>query len=173
MRASGPKTESPCQASALAGPSGMRPRVGLSPNNPQNAAGIRIEPAPSLPCATPHRPAATAAPDPPLEPPGVRSRAHGLRVAPKVSVSVNGHCMSSGTFVRPTTIAPAARSRATTWLSCRAGGPWAAVPQVVTSPATSASSLIATGTPSSGASPPSPADRRASARPAWVSALSA
>ena len=43
---------------------------------------MRIEPPPSLPWATGTRPAATAAADPPEEPPGVRSRFHGLLVAP-------------------------------------------------------------------------------------------
>ena len=52
------------------GPSEMRSRWGLMPKRPLNAAGMRIEPAPSEPSATPHRPAATAAPEPPLEPPG-------------------------------------------------------------------------------------------------------
>src|ERR671936_162373 len=63
----------------------MRSRWGLSPKSPQNAAGMRIEPAPSEPSATPHRPAAAAAPDPPLDPPGVWSSDHGLRVAPRGS----------------------------------------------------------------------------------------
>ena len=48
------------------------------------------------------------------------------------------------------TTAPAARSRRTTSASAAAGSPNALVPRAVTSPATSVSSLIATGTPSSG-----------------------
>ena len=52
------------------GPSDTRPRAGLSPTSPQQAAGIRIEPPPSLPCAIGTIPAATAAAEPPLEPPG-------------------------------------------------------------------------------------------------------
>jgi hypothetical protein len=59
-----------------------RPRDGFSPNKPQDAAGIRIEPAPSPAEAIGARPAATAAPEPPLEPPGVRCGFHGLRVTP-------------------------------------------------------------------------------------------
>ena len=39
---------------------------------------------PSLPCATGTVPEATAAADPPDEPPGERSRSQGLRVMPYV-----------------------------------------------------------------------------------------
>lgn len=49
---------------------------------------MRIEPPPSEPSASGARPAATAAALPPLLPPGVRARFHGLRVAPNVSDSV-------------------------------------------------------------------------------------
>ena len=42
---------------------------------------MRTEPPPSLPTARGPTPAATAAPEPALEPPGVRSGFHGLRVA--------------------------------------------------------------------------------------------
>ena len=48
---------------------GTRPVVGRWPVTPQNAAGIRTEPAVSVPSATSTSPAATAAPLPPLEPP--------------------------------------------------------------------------------------------------------
>ena len=82
------------------------------PTRPQQAAGIRIDPIPSLPCAATIMPAATAAAAPPDEPPGVRSRSHGLRVMPKLeSVAPKTH--SSGTVVRPTTTAPARRNRRT------------------------------------------------------------
>ena len=67
---------------------------------------MRIEPAPSEPSAAPTRPAATAAPLPPLEPPGARWGSHGLRVTPNVAVSVNGHSVSSGTLVLPMITAP-------------------------------------------------------------------
>ena len=50
------------------------PNDGFKPKTPHSAAGIRIEPAPSEPCATGPIPAATAAAAPPLEPPGVRRR---------------------------------------------------------------------------------------------------
>ena len=41
---------------------------------------MRIEPPPSAAIATGPMPAATAAPEPALDPPEVRSRFHGLRV---------------------------------------------------------------------------------------------
>ena len=43
---------------------------------------MRIEPPPSLACAIGTRPPATAAADPPLEPPAVWPSLQGLRVAP-------------------------------------------------------------------------------------------
>jgi hypothetical protein len=59
-----------------------RPMVGLSPAIPLNAAGSRTEQPVSVPIAPAHSLAATAAPEPPLEPPGVRPVSHGLRAAP-------------------------------------------------------------------------------------------
>ena len=58
---------------------GTLPRVGLMPYSPQKLLGLRMEPPPSVPVAMAHMPAATAAPAPPLEPPGVRSGFQGLR----------------------------------------------------------------------------------------------
>src|SRR6185437_14826072 len=92
---------------------GTRPSPGLIPTKPAQAAGIRIEPIPSLACASGTRPADTAAALPPDEPPGVRVRSHGLRVMLS-GESVLAKMHSSGTLVRPTTTAPAARSRRTT-----------------------------------------------------------
>ena len=57
-----------------------------------------MEPPPSLPCATGTRPAATAAPAPPLDPPGVRSALHGFRVAPFSSDSVKAVVPNSFTI---------------------------------------------------------------------------
>ena len=51
-------------------------------------------------------------PTPPDEPPGVRSRSHGLRVGPKRRGSVTGRMPHSGSVVVPTMTKPAARSRA-------------------------------------------------------------
>ena len=83
------------------------------PTRPQQAAGIRSEPPPSLPCAIGTRPAATAAAEPPEEPPGVRVVSHGLRVGPVWRGSVVGRIPNSGRFVVPSTTNPASRSRRT------------------------------------------------------------
>ena len=72
----------PFHPSKCVGPSGTRPRDGLSPNTPQHDAGIRIEPPPSLACAIGSSRAATAAADPPDDPPLVSVRFQGLAVAP-------------------------------------------------------------------------------------------
>ena len=58
-------------------------------------------------------PEATAAAEPPEDPPGVRSRSHGLRVGPLWRGSVVGRIPNSGMFVVPTTTKPASRSRRT------------------------------------------------------------
>jgi hypothetical protein len=58
-------------------------------------------------------PAATAAAEPPDDPPGVRSTSHGLCVAPNRAGSVIGMIPASGMFVRPTTIIPASFKRRT------------------------------------------------------------
>src|SRR5215472_14892993 len=83
-------TEKPPQPSPRSGPSGLRARVGFRPNTPQAAAGMRIEPPPSLACATGRMRAATAAPAPPDEPPQECARFHGLRVGPNSRGSVVG-----------------------------------------------------------------------------------
>ncbi len=56
--------------------------MGLSPNTPHSEAGTRTEPLVSEPSARGTKPAATAAPEPPEEPPATRSGAWGLRVGP-------------------------------------------------------------------------------------------
>ncbi len=66
----------------------IAPVVGLSPLTPLSAAGILTEPPVSVPSAAAHIPAATAAPDPPLEPPGIRSGSQGLRHGPKCGFCV-------------------------------------------------------------------------------------
>ena len=78
---------------------------------------MRVEPPPSLPWAIGTMPAATAAPDPPDEPPGVRSVSHGLRVAPNRRVSVTGTIPNSGSVVVPTITKPASLMRRTTFES--------------------------------------------------------
>src|SRR6476620_7378039 len=97
----------PPQPSPRSGPSGLRARVGFKPNTPHAEAGIRIEPPPSLACANGTMPAATAAAEPPLDPPVVRVTSHGLRVGPNSAGSVVGMMPYSGVLVFPTTIRPA------------------------------------------------------------------
>src|SRR5512145_2548336 len=82
----------------------INPPVGFSPTSPQNAAGIRIDPPPSVPVANGAMPAASPAPLPPLEPPGDQSRAQGSCVSPKSRFAVNPSNANSGTLVFPTTI---------------------------------------------------------------------
>src|SRR2546426_8678579 len=59
-----------------------RPSVGLIPTRPLIDAGHVTEPSVSVPTATAQRLAAVAAPDPELEPHGLRSSAYGLRGCP-------------------------------------------------------------------------------------------
>ena len=87
------------------------PRVGRKPYTPQSEAGKRTEPSASLPSAIGTRPPATAAADPPDDPPGVRERSCGLRVGPKWRFSVVPPMPNSSMLVTPTQIAPARSSR--------------------------------------------------------------
>src|SRR6266404_4187154 len=87
VRATGADVPRPSEPEPY-GDGDTRPRDGLIPRRPQHDAGMRIEPPPSLPCATGHSPAAVAAAAPPLDPPGVRDVSHGLRHTPFSSDSV-------------------------------------------------------------------------------------
>ena len=71
---------------------------------------MRIDPAPSEPCAIGSIPAATAAPDPPLEPPAVWVGLQGLRVGGWMSGSVTGMAPSSLVESLPRITKPARRS---------------------------------------------------------------
>ena len=95
----------------------MRPWLGLSPTSPQHDAGMRMLPPPSEALANGTIPAATAAAAPPLDPPGVRSRSHGLCVGPHAIGCVVGRLPISGLFVRPAMTSPAALYRATSVVS--------------------------------------------------------
>ena len=68
---------------------------------------MRMDPPPSFPWAMGTMPEATAAADPPLDPPGVRRISHGLRVGPNNSGSVVGKAPHSGVLVLPQIINPA------------------------------------------------------------------
>ncbi len=83
------------------------------PATPQKAAGCRMEPPVSDPSDTVARLAATAAAEPPLEPPGTRVRSWGLCVGKKPEFSVEEPMANSSQLVLPMTIAPASSSRLT------------------------------------------------------------
>src|SRR5262249_34487888 len=72
-------------------------------------AGMRIEPQVSLPIPTAAKLAAMAAPVPPLEPPGFRSSAYGLRVAPNSDPTVVMPYANSCILDLAITIAPTTR----------------------------------------------------------------
>src|SRR5438093_13740858 len=76
---------------------------------PQQPAGWRIEPPVSVPKAAMHWSAATAAADPPDEPPGTRSALHGLRVGKKAEFSADEPIANSSRLVLPVMTAPAVR----------------------------------------------------------------
>src|SRR5918912_1556577 len=90
------------------------PYVGRSPTVPVRAAGCLIEPPVSEPSAQGARPAATAAAEPPEEPPGTRSGSQGLRVGPNAEFSVDDPIANSSMFVLPRSVRPAARQRLAT-----------------------------------------------------------
>ncbi len=93
------------------------PYVGFSPTMPQNAAGQRTEPPVSVPSARSASPAATAAAEPPEEPPGTRETSRGLRVGPKPEFSVVVPMPNSSMLVLPLISPPAAFTSATAWAS--------------------------------------------------------
>src|SRR5439155_18622605 len=126
-------------------------KLGLRPTSPHQAAGIRTEPPMSLPSASGTQPDATAAPDPPDEPPGVRSGFQGFRVTPQRGLSVKLEYANSGVVVFPTMIAPAPCRRSTSKaLSSGTQCSKAYEPRVVRLPFVGVRSLIATGTPCNG-----------------------
>ena len=82
------------------------------PTTPQRAAGWRIEPPVSEPSASGTMPAATAAAEPPEEPPGTRVRSHGLLVGWKAEVSVDEPKANSSMLALPMGRQPALSMRA-------------------------------------------------------------
>src|SRR5258705_10049373 len=101
-----PNATSPCRLT--------RPYVGFTPTMPQTAAGWGTDPPVSEPRAMGTTPAATAAAEPPDDPPGTRSGAIGFLVGPNALYSVDDPIANSSRFVLPTMTAPAARRRSTT-----------------------------------------------------------
>ena len=84
------------------------------PTTPHSAAGWRIDPPVSDPRPSPAKPAATAAAEPPDDPPGTLLVSCGLRVGPNAEFSVELPMANSSRLVLPMTMAPAAASRWTT-----------------------------------------------------------
>jgi hypothetical protein len=89
------------------------------PTVPVNAAGWRIEPPVSVPVAPAHRNAATAAAEPPDEPPGTSgvaspSRRQGETTGPKAEVSLDEPMANSSLFSLPSITAPSRQSCAVT-----------------------------------------------------------
>ncbi len=85
------------------------------PTVPVNAAGWRIEPPVSVPVAPRHSPAATAAAEPPDEPPGVSGvfdplRRQGECTGPKCEVSFDEPMANSSQLVLPSNTAPSRQS---------------------------------------------------------------
>src|SRR5947207_3381638 len=96
-------------------------------------------------------PAATDTADSPLDPPGIRSSAHGLRTGPKAEFSLDEPMANSSQFVLPTTTAPAASSRATA-VASNGGTNCSKIREdaVVRTPRVQRLSFTAIGTPVSG-----------------------
>src|SRR3954471_1301614 len=96
-------------------------------------------------------PADTATAEPPLEPPGIRSVAHGLRTGPNAEFSFDEPIANSSQFVLPTITAPAASSRATA-VASYGGTKCSRIfdEAVVRTPRVQRLSFTATGTPASG-----------------------
>ncbi len=107
------EVDCPSYSQPKSGPIGLRPRLGLSPKTPQAEAGIRIEPPSSVAEAMGTIAAATAAAEPPLEPPAERRRSQGFRVAPQALGMVKTESLYSGVLVFPKTTTPASRKRRT------------------------------------------------------------
>src|SRR4051795_1610211 len=73
-----------------------------------------MDPPVSVPTAAGASKAATAAADPPPEPPGIRSRSQGLWVGPYAEFSVDEPIANSSMLALPRITTSAARSRVTT-----------------------------------------------------------
>src|SRR6185503_588790 len=107
-----------------------------------------MEPPVSLPSAAMHSSAATAAAEPPDDPPGMRVGSHGLRVGPNAEFSVELPIAYSSMFNRPRMMAPALRSFSITVASYgETNLPRIFDPQLSGWFLTASTSLMPTGTP--------------------------
>src|SRR5665647_1522795 len=94
----------------------MSPSVGFIPTSPFADDGQTIEPSVSEPTATAAKLADVAAPDPELDPHGLRSSTYGFRACPPRPLHPLDECVDlkfahSLRFVLPRMIAPASRRR--------------------------------------------------------------
>src|ERR1700720_3630462 len=95
-----------------------RPSVGLIPTRPLLFDGETMEPSVSVPTPAAARLAAMAAPEPELDPDGLRSSAYGFFVSPPRPLQPLVECVErkfahSLRFVLPRITAPASRRRLT------------------------------------------------------------
>ena len=84
---------------------------------PHMPAGWRTEPPVSVPVAAGTSRAATAAAEPPEEPPGTSRLSHGLRTGPKCEASLEEPMANSSMLHLPTSTVPARSSCSTTCAS--------------------------------------------------------
>src|SRR6185369_12409697 len=87
------------------------PYVGFTPTVPVTEAGCRMEPPVSVPMASGAMCAASAAEEPPPEPPGILVRSQGLPVGPYALFSVDDPMANSSMFVLPRMTTSAALRR--------------------------------------------------------------
>src|SRR5437868_14789053 len=102
----------------------MRPTVVFSPVRPHHDAGSRTEPPVSLPIAHGASAAATATPEPLLEPPGVRLRlgSQGFHGVPNWVLVPQPPIANCTVWVLPSTIMPCAikrRANVEVWVATR------------------------------------------------------
>src|SRR3954470_6564244 len=135
-----------------------------------------MEPPVSVPVAARQRSAATAADEPPEDPPGTRLAVllfarQGLNTGPKAEVSLDEPMANSSMLALPSITAPAFHKF---WVTVDSYGgtklPSILLPAVVRTPLVQNRSLIASGKPSS--APPSPLASFASDAAAMASAFS-
>jgi hypothetical protein len=139
------------------------------PKQPVKAAGMRIEPPPSVPTCRAPIPSTVAATAPAEEPPVVIRVSQGLRVAPVSGLSLVAFQPYSGIAVLPSRTAPSSRSLATAGASRLCGsGPVSLEPKRAGMPATRTLSLTPVGTPSSSPVGAPPSQRASEARAAAI-----